>query len=84
MNYELFLALGNLCFTIASIPNIIAATRNKDRLIGFSFKGAITTFIGMNSVMLALFLLNSPLNMLLSIPTYIYWGLISWFNRPGV
>lgn len=82
MNYEVLLAVGNILFLLASIPNILAAIKSRNSLKGFSFYGSILTFLGMNSVMFFYYVVNTPINMLLALPTYTFWGIVTWYNRP--
>lgn len=81
MNYELLFAAGNIFFLCASFPNIVAALKNRAVLRGFSFTGALLTFFGMITTVVAYIFLNTTLNIILAMPTLTYWGLVAWYSR---
>jgi hypothetical protein len=82
IDIEIYFIVANVCFIIASVPNIIRAYKDRTTLKGFSFIGASLQVIGITSLLVAYYFMTSNVNVILGIPNYLYWILIAWFNRP--
>ena len=78
---DIFFYISNSLFLLASYPLIKEALRNRNSLKGFSFRGALYTFLGMITTVAMLIYIKSYWNVLLSLPTVAYWGIVTWYNR---
>ncbi len=78
---DIFFYISNTLFLIASYPMIKTAIVNRNSLKGFSFVGALCTFLGMITTLCMLIYLKSYLNVILALPTVTYWGIVTWYNR---
>ena len=78
---DILFFITNSLFLIASYPMMRAALKNKDSLIGFSFTGAICTFMGMWMSISILIYTKSYFNILLALPTLAYWGIVTYYSR---
>ncbi len=81
MIYEYILATGNILLIAAAYPQIKAAWRDRNHLNGFSLSGSFLTFAGVFFIGASYVILGSLLNMVLILPTALYWGLVTWHKN---
>ncbi len=74
---ELLLAAGNFLLLVAAYPQIKTAWINRNTLVGFSTTGAGLTLMGVLLIWGAYVQMGSVINILLLVPTILFWGLIT-------
>ncbi len=80
---ELLLAAGNFLLLVAAYPQIKTAWINRKSLVGFSKNGAGLTLMGVLLIWGAYIQMGSVVNILLLLPTILFWGLITKATRDG-
>ena len=80
---ELSLAAGNIFLLAAAYPQIKIAWVNRKSLVGFSKNGAGLTFLGVLLIWSAYFQMGSVINILLLLPTILFWGIIVKSTQVG-
>lgn len=80
---ELSLAAGNFLLLVAAYPQIKAAWINRNSLVGFSKNGAGLTLIGVLFIGGAYIQMSSIINILLLLPTILFWGIVAKATRYG-
>lgn len=74
---ETLITLANILFLIGIVPMLFEFYNNRDALNGFSLLGSGITTIGMILMTTAFIIMDMKLAYISSIPTTIYWSLIS-------
>lgn len=74
---EISLAAGNFLLLAAAYPQIKVAWINRNSLVGFSQTGAGLTLLGVLLIWGAYIQMESVVNILLLLPTILFWGLIT-------
>ncbi len=74
---ETSLATGNFLLLVAAYPQIETAWINRKALVGFSKSGAGLTFAGVLFIWGAYIQMGSIINVLLLLPTILFWGIIT-------
>ena len=78
---DILFGLSNGLFLLASYPMMKEVIKNKDVLKGFSFKGSLCTFLGMFITLIAFGFLQTYSSVLIAFPTFIYWGIVTYYTR---
>jgi len=77
INY--FFALANILFFISVFPSLLALWKNREVLKGFSLSGAVMTTIGLLFMYAGYLSYGLYLNVLLSVPLFLYWGAVAYY-----
>lgn len=78
---DTFMNIANLLFCMGTILLVCKVYKNKNSLKDFDFEGSLLTFLGSLSMFIVLWIMNVNIALILSIPTIIFWGLVSWYSR---
>lgn len=81
---ELLLASGNFLLLAAAYPQIRTAWINRKSLVGFSKNGAGLTLLGVLLIWGAYIQMESIVNILLLLPTILFWGIVTKATQHGV
>lgn len=79
--FEIPFLAANIIFTIAVLPNLHAIFSNWKNIKGFdafSKIGATSTFVALLFMTTGYIFINSYVNVAMTVPTILYWGLISY------
>jgi len=79
---EIFFAIGNAALLVAAYPLIKEAWSNRKKLTGFSFRGSSLTLGAVIFIATGYLYMNSWINILLVLPTILFWGIVAWYSRP--
>ena len=78
---DILFSISTGLFLLASYPMIKKLCQNKDSLKGLSFHGSFLTFMGMLVTLIAFAYLGAWASWVLSLPTFGYGGLATWYTR---
>ena len=80
MEYNTFMLGAELIYLIGMMPNIFAILKNRDKLRGFSICGGVLSIIAMSLYIIAFYHLNWHLNILMTIPSLLFWFSVIYYN----
>lgn len=78
---DILFTIANGFFFVGTLPMIVAAVKNRNALKGFSWFGAYLTFVGMLSMILAMFILQQYISVVLQLPVISYWAIVSIYSK---
>lgn len=81
MYENIVFSIANFLFLISSYPMIKNVLKNKSVLNGYSFFGAILTFLGIYFMIIGFILIRNFFSVLFVLPTFFYWFFVIYYLK---